>query len=201
MAKKRLTKKQRARRILKLRILVLASLAAIAALVVLIVKSAGYDLINENDPVATIRLKNGDKVIVELYPDKAPGTVANFISLANAGFYDGQALSLSEDASYLQSGGDAGYDIRGEFALNGFENDVKHERGVLSMARLTLYDSASGSFFLCLKDMPYIDGAYAAFGRVVKGLDSLDKGQPVIESIRVDAKAFAGSFEKLAREP
>ena len=186
MAKKRLTKKQRARRILKLRILVLASLAAIAALVVLIVKSAGYDLINENDPVATIRLKNGDKVIVELYPDKAPGTVANFISLANAGFYDG---------------GDAGYDIRGEFALNGFENDVKHERGVLSMARLTLYDSASGSFFLCLKDMPYIDGAYAAFGRVVKGLDSLDKGQPVIESIRVDAKAFAGSFEKLAREP
>ena len=209
MAKKK--KLSRKKRILRLRILVLLValilIAGIAGLLHLIF-SDGYTLSDESDPVATLTLSNGKRVIVELYKDIAPETVASFIYLANSGFYDGLALKPSGDGSRLQTGdnaldgtGNAGYSIKGEFALNGFENALSHTRGTLSMARLTGYDSASSQFFIALADMPYLDGAYASFGTVVKGMEHLSRLSGTqgtyIKSIRVDAKEFSYDFQRL----
>lgn len=136
---------------------------------------------NQN-PVVTIEMEGGDIIKAELYPDFAPNTVNNFISLIQKGFYDGLTFHRVIYGFMLQGGcpqgtgfGGPGYAIRGEFARNGFENNLKHTRGVLSMARSMHPDSAGSQFFIMHKDAPHLDGAYSAFGMVTEGLDVVDK--------------------------
>ena len=135
------------------------------------------------NPIVTIEMENGKTIVAELYPEKAPNTVNNFISLVNAGFYDGLTFHRVIDGFMIQGGdpagtgaGGPGYSIRGEFALNGFKsNDIKHLRGVLSMARTMMPDSAGSQFFIMHADAPHLDGQYAAFGEVTEGMDVVDK--------------------------
>ena len=133
-------------------------------------------------PIATIEMENGDVMKLELYPDIAPNTVANFIELANAGFYDGLIFHRVIPGFMIQGGdpqgtgmGGPGYTIKGEFARNGFrQNNLKHSRGVLSMARSMMPNSAGSQFFIMHADAPHLDGDYAAFGRVTEGMDVVD---------------------------
>ena len=132
-------------------------------------------------PVATIEMANGDVMKLELYPDIAPNTVANFVELANAGFYDGLIFHRVIPGFMIQGGdpqgtgfGGPGYGIKGEFAANGFENNLSHERGVISMARSADPDSAGSQFFIMHADYPALDGQYAAFGRVIEGIEAVD---------------------------
>ncbi len=133
------------------------------------------------NPVATITVKDYGVMKVELYSDKAPNTVLNFISLANKGFYDGLTFHRVYKGFMIQGGcpegngtGDPGYSIKGEFSGNGVENDLAHTKGVISMARSGHPDSAGSQFFIMHDDAPHLDGQYAAFGKVVEGLDVLD---------------------------
>lgn len=136
---------------------------------------------NKN-PIVTFEMANGDTFKAELYPEVAPNTVRNFISLINHNFYDGVIFHRVIKGFMIQGGdpegvgiGGPGYAIKGEFAANGFENNLKHDRGVLSMARSMMPDSAGSQFFVMHKDSPHLDGQYAAFGRVVEGMDTVDK--------------------------
>ncbi|MDU3137624.1 MAG: peptidylprolyl isomerase [Anaerococcus prevotii] len=136
---------------------------------------------NKN-PIVTFEMENGDVFKAELYPEIAPNTVKNFISLVNHNFYDGVIFHRVIKGFMIQGGdpegigiGGPGYAIKGEFAANGFENNLKHGRGVLSMARSMMPDSAGSQFFVMHKDSPHLDGQYAAFGRVIEGMDSVDK--------------------------
>jgi len=160
------------------------------------------------NPIATITMAGGDQMRFELRPDVAPNTVANFVNLANGGFYDGLEIFRVVAGVLVQSGdprndgtGDAGYAIKGEFSANGFENNLSHNRGVISMARQSHYDSASSQFFIMQGSYPEYDGQYAAFGVAADAetLEVLDEiaSQPVdgsylpltrqaIRSIRVD---------------
>ncbi len=179
-----------------------------------------------NNPIATIQmrdennmLENGGKIVIELYPQAAPNTVANFISLANDGFYDGLTFHRVIEGFMIQGGdplanglGGPGYSIKGEFAANGFEqNQLKHERGVISMARADNPDSAGSQFFILVEDRPHLDGNYAGFGKVIEGMELVDyiaslpndpRDKPyedqIIESIRVDTRGVDyGEPEKL----
>ena len=134
------------------------------------------------NPIVTIEMENGDIIRAELYPAVAPNTVNNFISLINKGFYDDVIFHRVIPGFMIQGGdpqglgtGGPGYTIRGEFSKNGFKNDLKHEAGVLSMARSMLPNSAGSQFFIMHKDAPYLDGSYAAFGKVIEGMDVVDK--------------------------
>jgi len=134
------------------------------------------------NPVVTIEMENGDIMKAELYPDIAPNTVNNFISLIKKGFYDGVIFHRVISGFMLQGGdpegtgmGGPGYSIKGEFGSNGFANDLKHKRGVLSMARTMIPDSAGSQFFIMHKDSPHLDGEYAAFGRITEGIEIVDK--------------------------
>lgn len=135
------------------------------------------------NPIVTITMENGAVMTGELYPAKAPNTVANFISLANKGFYDGLVFHRVIPGFMIQGGcpdgngmGGPGYDIRGEFSGNGFaQNDLKHTTGVLSMARAMHPDSAGSQFFIMHKTSPHLDGAYAAFGKITEGMDIVNK--------------------------
>ena len=134
------------------------------------------------NPVVTIEMENGDIMKAELYPDIAPNTVNNFISLIKKGFYDGVIFHRVISGFMLQGGdpkgtgmGGPGYSIRGEFTGNGFSNELKHERGILSMARTMIPDSAGSQFFIMHKDSPHLDGEYAAFGRITEGIEIVDK--------------------------
>ncbi len=134
------------------------------------------------NPVVTIEMENGDIIKAELYPEIAPNTVNNFISLIKKGFYDGLTFHRVIYGFMLQGGcpegtgcGGPGYSIRGEFAQNGFENNLKHTPGVLSMARSMQPDSAGSQFFIMHKDAPHLDGAYSAFGKVTQGLDVVNE--------------------------
>lgn len=134
------------------------------------------------NPVVTITMENGDVMKAELYPEIAPNTVNNFISLVKKGFYDGLIFHRVISGFMIQGGcpegtgtGGPGYSIKGEFAQNGFPNDLKHEPGVLSMARSMSPDSAGSQFFIMHKKAPHLDGAYAAFGKVTEGMDIVDK--------------------------
>lgn len=136
---------------------------------------------NKN-PMVTFEMANGDTFKAELYPEVAPNTVRNFISLINHNFYDGVIFHRVIKGFMIQGGdpegrgiGGPGYAIKGEFAANGFENNLKHDRGVLSMARSMMPDSAGSQFFVMHKDSPHLDGQYAAFGRVIEGMDTVDK--------------------------
>ena len=161
------------------------------------------------NPIATIEMENGAVMRAELYPEKAPNTVRNFIALANKGFYDGLIFHRCIPGFMIQGGcpngngmGGPGYQIRGEFAGNGFEkNDLLHTTGVLSMARAMHPDSAGSQFFIMVAPAPLLDGQYAAFGKVFEGeeeairiseqpTDYNDKPKTpvVIKSIRVDTQ-------------
>lgn len=141
------------------------------------------------NPIVTFEMENGDVMKAELYPQIAPNTVNNFISLINKGFYDGLIFHRVISGFMIQGGdpegngmGGPGYGIRGEFAQNGFANDLKHTAGVLSMARSMMPDSAGSQFFIMHKDAPHLDGAYAAFGKITEGMDIVDK----IAAVRTD---------------
>ena len=136
---------------------------------------------NKN-PIVTFEMENEDVFKAELYPEIAPNTVRNFISLINHNFYDGVIFHRVIKGFMIQGGdpegigiGGPGYAIKGEFAANGFKNDLKHERGVLSMARSMMPDSAGSQFFVMHKDSPHLDGQYAGFGKVIEGMDVVDK--------------------------
>jgi len=138
------------------------------------------DEIKEN-PIVTIEMNDGKKIEIELYPKVAPNTVSNFVSLVNKGFYDGLTFHRIIPDFMIQGGdpngdgtGDPGYSIKGEFSSNGFDNDLKHERGVISMARSTDPDSAGSQFFIMVADQASLDGEYAAFGKVTSGMDTVD---------------------------
>ena len=134
------------------------------------------------NPVITITMDNGDVIKAELYPEIAPVSVNNFISLVKKGFYDGLTFHRVIEGFMIQGGcplgngtGGPGYTIRGEFSQNGFHNPLKHEAGVLSMARAMHPDSAGSQFFIMHNAAPHLDGAYAAFGKVTDGLDVVNK--------------------------
>ena len=134
------------------------------------------------NPEITITMENGDVIRAELYPEIAPNTVKNFISIANKGFYDGLIFHRVIEGFMIQGGcpqgtgmGGPGYSIKGEFSQNGFQNDLKHTEGVLSMARSMMPNSAGSQFFIMHKTSPHLDGAYAAFGKVVEGMDVVNK--------------------------
>ena len=134
------------------------------------------------NPVVTIIMENGDVMKAELYPEVAPNTVNNFISLVKKGYYDGLIFHRVIRGFMIQGGcpqgtgmGGPGYSIKGEFSQNGFKNDLKHTEGVLSMARSMMPNSAGSQFFIMHKDAPHLDGAYAAFGKVTEGMDVANK--------------------------
>ena len=166
------------------------------------------------NPIVTIEMENGGVIKAELYPEIAPNTVRNFIDLIDRGFYDGIMFHRVIPGFMIQGGcpegtgmGGPGYRIKGEFSRNGFKNELKHKRGVLSMARTMIPDSAGSQFFIMAGDSPSLDGQYAAFGKVISGLDVVEainnseveknkstgeKSTPVtpivIEEIKVDTK-------------
>lgn len=134
------------------------------------------------NPIVTITMENGDIMKAELYPETAPNTVNNFISLVRKGFYDGLGFHRIISGFMIQGGdpagngtGGPGYSIRGEFSGNGFRNDLSHEPGVLSMARASDPDSAGSQFFIMHKSADYLDGQYAAFGKIIEGMDVVNK--------------------------
>ena len=134
------------------------------------------------NPIVTFEMENGDVMKVELYPEVAPNTVNNFISLVNKGFYDGLIFHRVINGFMIQGGcpngtgmGGPGYSIAGEFAQNGFDNQLKHEPGVISMARAMNPDSAGSQLFIMHKNSPHLDGAYAAFGKIIEGMDVVNK--------------------------
>jgi len=134
------------------------------------------------NPVVTIKMMSGDIIKAELYPEVAPNTVNNFISLINDGFYNGLEFHRCINGFMIQGGcpdgtgmGGPGYGIKGEFSSNGFENNLKHGPGVLSMARAQHPDSAGSQFFVMHKNSPHLDGQYAAFGQVIEGQDVVDQ--------------------------
>ena len=141
------------------------------------------------NPIVTIEMENGDIMKAELYPAVAPNTVNNFISLVKKGFYDGLIFHRVIKGFMIQGGcpdgtgmGGPGYCIKGEFSHNGFQNDLAHTPGVLSMARTMMPDTAGSQFFLMDKTSPHLDGEYAAFGKVIEGLEIVDK----IANVRTD---------------
>ncbi len=134
------------------------------------------------NPIVTITMADGGVMKAELYPEIAPNTVNNFLSLVNKGYYDGLIFHRVIAGFMIQGGdptgtgmGGPGYSIRGEFSQNGFKNDLKHSRGVLSMARSMNPNSAGSQFFIMHVDYPYLDGQYASFGKVIEGLDVVDR--------------------------
>lgn len=136
---------------------------------------------NKN-PIVTITMENGDVIKAELYPEVAPNSVNNFLNLVNNKFYDGLTFHRVISGFMIQGGcpegtgmGGPGYTIPGEFARNGFANDLKHEPGVLSMARAMHPDSAGSQFFIMHEKSPHLDGAYAAFGKITEGMDVVNK--------------------------
>lgn len=139
--------------------------------------------------MVTIEMENGKQIKIELYPDQAPITVENFKKLVNEGFYDGLIFHRVIEGFMIQGGcpngngmGGPGYTIKGEFKSNGIDNPIKHSRGVLSMARSMMPNSAGSQFFIMHEDAPHLDGNYAAFGKVVEGMDVVDE----IATVQVD---------------
>lgn len=134
------------------------------------------------NPIVTIEMESGNKIEVELYPDIAPNTVNNFISLINKQFYDGTIFHRVIPGFMIQGGDPEGtgmggpdYSIKGEFSSNGFKNELKHSKGVISMARTSYPDSAGSQFFIMTSDSPHLDGDYAAFGKVISGIEEADR--------------------------
>ena len=142
-----------------------------------------------NNPIITIEMNTGKIIKAELYPEIAPNTVKNFISLVKRGYYNGICFHRVIEGFMIQGGdptgtgtGGPGYSIKGEFTSNGFKNNLKHSRGVLSMARTMMPNSAGSQFFIMHQDSPHLDGQYASFGKVIEGIEVVDK----IASVRTD---------------
>ncbi len=134
------------------------------------------------NPVVTIEMKSGNRIKVELYPEIAPNTVRNFIALVKSGFYNGTIFHRVIPGFMIQGGdpegtgmGGPGYSIKGEFSSNGFQNNLKHDRGVISMARSQRPNSAGSQFFIMVQKAPHLDGQYAAFGKVIEGMEEADR--------------------------
>ena len=223
--KKLLSRKKRQKRMLL--VLVAAGVLLLVIVAAFIIRGAigpKYELADETHPVATLTMENGKKIIIELYPEMAPNTVANFIELANSKFYDGLTFHRIIQGFMIQGGdpegtgrGGPGYAITGEFSQNGFEgNTLSHTLGTVSMARQSMpLDSAGSQFFIVTNETEqsaptYLDGAYAGFGKVVYGMDtameisrvSTDSSdrpltKQAIKSIRVDAKGVEYKAEKI----
>ena len=163
----------------------------------------------ENTIQATITMEDGGVIVLELYPNLAPQSVCNFVYLARQGFYDGLKFHRIMKGFMIQGGcpdgngtGNPGYSIKGEFEENGFKNDLSHTRGVVSMARSQIFDSAGSQFFIVHGDSDFLDGSYAAFGKVISGMDVVDRlaatpnsggngavapsDMPVIKTITID---------------
>ena len=156
---------------------------------------------NQN-PIVTIEMENGDIMKAELYPEIAPNTVNNFISLVNKGYYDGVIFHRVIPGFMIQGGdpdgtgmGGPGYSIKGEFSHNGFNNELKHTPGVLSMARTMIPDSAGSQFFIMHDTSPHLDGEYAAFGKLIEGLEVVDK----IAHVRTDYADRPMEEQKMAK--
>lgn len=144
-------------------------------------KNEDYSSKVKENPIVTITMNNDKKIVIELKPSTAPNTVANFISLAKKGFYDGLIFHRVIPDFMIQGGDPSGngtggpdYSIEGEFSKNGFKNDLKHERGVISMARSDDPNSAGSQFFIMVKEASHLDGDYAAFGKVIEGMETVD---------------------------
>ncbi|MDF2567153.1 MAG: peptidylprolyl isomerase [Oscillospiraceae bacterium] len=166
------------------------------------------------NPIVTIETELGNKIKVELYPDVAPNTVNNFISLVTKGFYDGVIFHRVIPGFMIQGGdpegvgmGGPGYQIKGEFNMNGFKNDLKHTKGVISMARSGHPDSAGSQFFLMVDDAPHLDGQYAAFGKVIEGIEEADRivsvkrnynDKPLVDEVmkKVTVETFGKSYDE-----
>lgn len=156
----------------------------------------------EKNPIVTIEMEDGSLIKIELYPEIAPNTVLNFISLVRKGYYDGLIFHRVIKGFMIQGGcpegtgtGGPGYSIQGEFAQNGFENNLKHTAGVISMARSMMPNSAGSQFFLMHQDSPHLDGAYAAFGKVLEGMDVVNK----IAEVRTDYNDRPLEVQKLKK--
>ena len=167
---------------------------------------------SNKNPIGVMKVKDFGEIKFELYPEVAPITVANFIELINKGFYHGLTFHRIIKNFVIQGGcpqgsgmGDPGYSIKGEFKLNGVENNIKHELGVLSMARANHPNSGGSQFFIMVGNAPHLDGSYAAFGKVIEGLDvvlniaeepvfgDMPKNKPVIEKVEIDT--FGVNYE------
>ena len=154
------------------------------------------------NPIVTFEMEDGKVFKAELYPEVAPNTVNNFLSLVKKGFYDG-VIFHRVIAGFMIQGGDPkgigvggpGYCIKGEFSANGVKNDLKHQRGVLSMARTQVPDSAGSQFFVMHADADYLDGQYAAFGKVIEGMDVID----AIASVRTDFRDKPRKEQKMKK--
>lgn len=156
---------------------------------------------NKN-PIVTIEMENGDVIKAELYPEIAPNTVNNFLSLIKKGYYDGVVFHRVIPGFMIQGGdpegtgmGGPGYSIRGEFTHNGFTNDLKHTPGVLSMARTMVPDSAGSQFFIMHETSPHLDGEYAGFGKVIEGMDAVDR----IARVKTDYSDRPMEEQKMAK--
>ena len=165
-------------------------------------------------PEITITMENGKEIKLELYPEKAENTVKNFIELAESGYYDGLKFHRVIKGFMIQGGcpdgtgmGDPGYSIKGEFSTNGYDNDLSHEKGVISMARSSNPDSAGSQFFIVHQDSPHLDGSYAAFGRVIEGMETVDSIAEVQTGVRdlpeeeqimesVEVETFGENYEE-----
>jgi len=174
----------------------------------------------KKNPIVTIEMESGNNIKIELFPEIAPNTVRNFVSLVEQGFYDGLIFHRVIPNFMIQGGcpegvgtGNPGYSIKGEFNHNGFKNPLKHERGVISMARSAHPDSAGSQFFIMVANAPHLDGEYAAFGKVTEGMDEVDRivevernfnDRPLkeIKMKKVNVDTFGidyGEVEKLSR--
>ena len=176
---------------------IIAAVLVIGLVVGIVIATSGNNKVDPpvvdptgTNPVATIEMENGDIIKVELYPEHAPNTVNNFISLANSGFYDGLIFHRVIENFMIQGGdpdgtggGGPGYAIEGEFESNGITNDLKHVKGVISMGRTMDNDSAGSQFFICHGDYDYGNGNYAAFGMVIEGIEFVDE----IATVTTDA--------------
>ena len=176
--------------------------------------------IKMNNPIITMTMENGGVIKAELYPEVAPNTVNNFIDLINRGFYDGLIFHRVIPGFMIQGGcpegtgmGGPGYSIKGEFTSNGFKNDLKHTKGVLSMARTMDPDSAGSQFFIMVANAPHLDGQYASFGKVIEGMEVADKivaqktdmydrpyEDQVIKSVTVDLQGYEAKEPEIIEE-
>ena len=172
------------------------------------------------NPIVTITMENGGVIKAELYPEVAPNTVNNFVDLVNRGFYDGLIFHRVIPGFMIQGGcpegtgmGGPGYSIKGEFTSNGFKNDLKHTKGVLSMARTMDPDSAGSQFFIMVANAPHLDGQYASFGKVIEGMEVADKivaqktdmydrpyEDQVIKSVTVDLQGYEAKEPEIIEE-
>ena len=154
------------------------------------------------NPIVTIEMENGGKIVAELYPEIAPETVNNFVSLASKGFYDGLIFHRVISGFMIQGGdpdgngtGGPGYCIKGEFLMNGFKNTLSHKRGVLSMARASLPNSAGSQFFIMHQDAKFLNNQYAAFGKVTEGMEVVD----AIAAVKTDANDRPKEEQKMKK--